>query len=461
MGRVRTPVPAVNSKNEPGVFDECSIEYSDDDLALRFADRHAKDLRYVAAWNRWLLWDGKRWHTDKTIAVINLVRKVSREAAAECGNTSRSIYLTSMHGINAIERLARADRRLAATVAQWDSDPLLLNTPAGVIDLCTGQLRPQCAEDYITRITSAAPGGDCPLFRKFLNEITGDDPELIAYLQRVFGYCLTGSTREHALFFFHGGGANGKSVLLGTIAGILDEYHKTAAIETFTASNSDRHPTDMAGMQGARVVTATETEQGRFWAEARIKQLTGGDAVSARFMRQDFWEFIPAFKLIVAGNHKPHLRTVDEAIRRRLHMVPFDVTIPIATRDKKLPEKLKSEWPGILKWMIEGCLAWQRTGLQSARAVERATVEYLTAEDALGLWIEDKCQRDPNAWASSGELFASWKNWALAAGEPSGTQMAFKPSLERHGFKAHPKSQARGFAGLRLKESEKSNREGQ
>jgi putative DNA primase/helicase len=223
-----------------------------------------------------------------------------------------------------------------------------------VVDLRAGKARPHRAEDYITKITAVGPLGDCPLFLAFLDRITGRDNELVAYLQRVLGYGLTGLTREHALFFGYGTGARGKSVLLSTVAGILGDYHKTAPIETFTATNGDRHPTDLAGLRGARLVTATETEEGRRRAESRIKQLTGGDTVSARFMRQDFFEYRPTFKLFIAGNHKPSLRSVDEAIRRRFHLIPFAVTIPPEERDGELAEKLRAEWPGILAWMIAG-----------------------------------------------------------------------------------------------------------
>jgi putative DNA primase/helicase len=169
---------------------------------------------------------------------------------------------------------------------------------------------------------------------------------------------LTAATRDHALFFGYGTGANGKSVLLSTVAGILGDCHKTAPIETFIASNVDRHPTDLAMLRGARLVTATETEEGRQWAESRIKSLTGGDRVSARFMRQDFFEYTPQFKLFIAGNHRPGLRSVDEAIRRRFHLIPFAVTIPAEERDGELTEKLKAEWPGILAWIVAGCLNW-------------------------------------------------------------------------------------------------------
>jgi putative DNA primase/helicase len=259
---------------------------------------------------------------------------VCRYAAAQCNKAKTASAIASAKTVYAVERLARSDRRLAATVDQWDADPWQLNTPDRVVDLQTGRARPHIPEDYFTKITAVGPRGDCPRFLAFLDRITGGDSELVAYIRRVLGYGLTGLTREHALFFGYGTGANGKSVLLSTVAGILGEYHKTAPIETFTASNADRHPTDLAGLRGARLVSASETEEGRRWAESRIKQLTGGDTVAARFMRQDFFEYRPAFKLIIAGNHKPSLRSVDEAIRRRFHLIPFAVTIPPEERSR-------------------------------------------------------------------------------------------------------------------------------
>jgi putative DNA primase/helicase len=262
--------------------------FSDEALALQFAERHAGDLRFVAAWNKWLIWEGTHWRFEETLRAWDFARRVCREAATQCNKGKMASAIASAKTVYAIERLAHSDRWLAATVDQWDADPWLLNTPDGAIDLRTGQTRPHIHEDYFTKITAVGPRGDCPRFLTFLKRIAGGDSDLISYLQRVLGYGLTGLTREHALFFGYGTGANGKSVLLSTIAGILGEYHRTAPIETFTASNTDRHPTDLAGLRGARLVTATETEEGRRWAESRIKQLTGGDTVAARFMRQDF-----------------------------------------------------------------------------------------------------------------------------------------------------------------------------
>jgi putative DNA primase/helicase len=424
--------------------------FSDEDLALRFAERHAGNLRFVAAWNRWLFWNGTHWQFEETLRAWDFARQVCREAAAQCNKGKIASAIASAKTVYAVERLARSDRRLAATVDQWDADPWQLNTPDGVVDLTTGQARPHIPEDYFTKITSVGPRGDCSRFIAFLDRITDGDCELVAYIQRMLGYGLTGLTREHALFFGYGTGANGKSVLLSTVAGILGEYHKTAPIETFTATNGDRHPTDLAGLRGARVVTATETEEGRRWAESRIKQLTGGDTVAARFMRQDFFEYRPAFKLIIAGNHKPALRSVDEAIRRRFHLIPFAVTIPPEERDADLAEKLKVEWPGILAWLVEGCLEWQTEGLRPPKAVLEATEAYLAAEDSMAAWLEERCERTAAEWTSSTNLFASWSAWANAAGENPGNSKRFAQALESRGFVSNRKKFGRGFEGLRL-----------
>ena len=441
-------------RDNPELLDETAFtirapEFSDEDLALRFALRHAMNLRFVASWNRWLFWNGVQWQFEATLRAWDFARQICREAAAQC-NGKKASAIASARTIYAVERLARSDRRLAAVVDQWDADPWLLNTPGGVIDLQTGQQRPHSAQDYQTKITAVGPHGGCPRFLAFLARITGGDVEVVAYIRRLLGYALTGLTREHVLFFGYGTGANGKSVLLSTVSGVLGDYHKTAPIETFTASNADRHPTDLASLRGARLVTATETEEDRRWAESRIKQLTGGDTIAARFMRQDFFEYRPAFKLIIAGNHKPSLRSVDGAIRRRFHLIPFAVTIPPEERDGELAEKLKSEWPGILAWLIEGCLEWQAESLRPPTAVLEATEAYLSAEDLLAACLEERCQRIPSQWTSSAALFSSWSASAAAAGENPGSNKRFAQALKSRGFVSNRKKFGRGFEGLRL-----------
>jgi putative DNA primase/helicase len=348
--------------------------------------------------------------------------------------------------------LAGEDRRLAATVDQWDGDPWLLNTPDGVIDLRTGERRHHRAEDYMTKITAVAPDASCPipLWRAFLDRVTDKDKKLQAYLARMSGYSLTGVTTEHALFFLHGGGANGKGVFMNTIANILGDYHRTAPIETFTATNNEQHPTELAMLRGARMVTATETEDGRRWAESRLKTLTGGDRIAARFMRQDFFEYLPQFKLVISGNHRPGLRSVDEAIRRRVNLLPFTVTIPKAERDKELTNKLKTERPGILAWIIKGCLEWQKIGLAPPKAVIEATDAYLKDEDTIKQWVDDECIVGKEQWASTEQLFASWQDWAERHGEFVIPSRRFVQRLEALGFERYRPDQVRGFRGLGL-----------
>jgi len=433
--------------------------FSDEAIALRFAEDHASNLRYVSTWGKWLSWTGTHWQFDETLAAFDMVRATCRAVASACNKSKIAAAIASAKTVAAVERLAKSDRRLAATVDQWDADPWALNTPNGVVDLKTGRMRRHSSDDHVTKITATEPRGDCPRFLAFLDRITGGDAELVAYLQRALGYALTGDTREHALFFAYGTGANGKSVLLSTVSGILNSYHRSAPIETFTASNGDRHPTDLAGLRGARLVSSTETEEGRRWAESRIKQLTGGDVVSARFMRQDFFEYRPAFKLFIAGNHKPSLRSADEAIRRRFHLIPFAVTIPSAERDGELTEKLKAEWPGILQWLIVGCLKWQSEGLRPPQAVVDATAAYLEAEDALAAWIDEKCERDVKAWEQSSTLFLSWSQWADLTGENPGTLKRFAQELESRGLTRHKRKSGQGFYGLRLMYDDSSTRQ--
>jgi putative DNA primase/helicase len=432
-------------------------DFSDEALALRFAGRYASEWRYVAAFGKWLVHDGISWRIDETLEVVHLVRQICREAATECRRRGLALSLASASTVAAVERLARSDRRLAATADQWDRDLWALNTPGGVLDLKTGAIRPHRPEDYMTKLAGTAPDPACSIttWQKFLDRVCGGSAELIAFLQRVAGYALTGSTAEHALFFLYGTGANGKSTFLNALTSALGDYHKTSPIETFTASNSDRHPTDLAGLRGARLVTSVETEEGRRWAESKIKSLTGGDQISARFMRQDFFEFTPIFKLVVAGNHKPGLRSVDEAIRRRFHLLPFTVTIPVEERDEALGEKLKAELSGILSWAIQGCLEWQTSRLAPPPAVRDATAAYLEAEDALAAWIEDAGEIDPDAWESSQALYRSWKSWCDRTGEHTGSLKKFSQRLEDRGAsigmrKGRDASGRRGFYGLRV-----------
>lgn len=426
-------------------------ETADDTIALEFSRLHANELRYVAAWSRWLIREPDRWRQDDTIAIYDKVRAVCRAIAKRCPDVNESRRLAAASTISAVERLARSDRRHAARPEDFDADPWELNTPGGVVDLRTGEMRPHRETDAFTKVTAVAPAGDCPTWDRFLDETCGGDQALVDYLQAWAGYSLTGSIREHSFAFLHGPGGNGKSVLLGTLAGILGEYATTAMSDVFTVGRNDQHPTHLASLRGARMVTVTETEEGRPWAEARIKSLTGGDKISARVMRGDPFEFSPIFKLWIAGNHRPTLRNPDPAMRRRLHLVPL-TNVP-SNPDPELPERLRAEWPGILAWAIDGCVGWQERGLTPPPIVADATSEYFADQDSLSEWIAERCERQRSATMPARAAFADWKSWMVQRGEDPGTEKRFSAELERT-FAKQRITAGVHFLGVKLRPSD-------
>lgn len=425
---------------------------TEDDVAQRFAELYFGKLRYCHSTGSWFEWTDTHWRRNETGRAFHFTRLLGRELSA--GSDKKAIGTVRKKSFAAgVETFAQRDPQFAVTIDVWDQDPFLLGTPGGTIDLRTGTMRPATPSEGITKLTSVAPAAaaDCPLWLRFLSESTGDDTELIRFLQQWCGYSLTGDTREHALVFIHGGGGNGKSVFLNTVTNIMADYATTAAMDTFTASRSDKHPTDLAMLRGARLVTASETEEGKAWAEARIKQMTGGDTISARFMRQDFFSFKPAFKLCVIGNHKPVLQNVDDAARRRFNIVPF-IRKP-AKPDRELEAKLLNEAPAILRWMVDGCLDWQANGLVRPSSITEATEAYFSEQDLFAQWLEDTCrvERDnTHLFERTVDLFASWRVYAENAGESPLGGKAFAERMRRNGFHQKRKATERGFTGVKL-----------
>lgn len=434
--------------------------FSDAALAHAFVSHQDGSALYCSTWGRWLLWKGSRWVMDETLEAVSMVQdSCLREAAGVplevelTPSQQKRIMasLASQRTITNVEKLARSDRRAATSPAEWDSDHWELNTPGGVVDLRGGGLRPHRRADKMIKQTTVTPGGSCPTWLAFLDRVMGGDAELIGFLQRMCGYALTGVTREHALFFCYGTGGNGKGTFLNTITAIMGDYQRVANVETFTESRGDRHLTELARLHGARLVTSQETEEGRRWAESRIKALTGGDPITANFMRQDHFTFIPQFKLIIAGNHKPGFRAVDEAIKRRLHLIPFTQTIPAGERDETLSERLVAELPGILAWMVEGCLDWQRNGLRAPDSVKDATDCYLDDEDSMQAWIDECCDVGIGCSATNSDLFKSWSEWCEREGEHPGSSKRFGQRLESKRFQRSRTGRARGFEGIAVK----------
>ncbi|MBA4308497.1 MAG: hypothetical protein C0429_17355 [Sphingopyxis sp.] len=419
-------------------------EVSEDAVARAFTARFRDSLRFDFNAGRWFQWNDTRWEPDHT----NLAFHFARELTRSLSDGQRSMCKAAVAG--GIERFARADPAHATVSSMWDNDPMLLGTPSGTVDLVTGKISPPNPAQMITKLTAVGPeGGEPILWLKFLNEALDGDQEAIFFLQQWFGYCLTGDTREHSLTFLHGPGGNGKSVCINTLIEIMGDYAITSTMDTFTASKFDKHSTDLAMLRGARLVTASETEEGRAWAEARIKQLTGGDPITARFMRQDNFTFKPQFKLMIAGNHAPSLRNVDDAMRRRLIIMPF-INKPTAP-DRSLETKLRAEHGRILNWAIKGCIDWLSLGLVRPASITKASNEYFTDQDLFGQWLEERCDLDEAKSATPTRLFQSWSYFAKDSGEQAGSMKGFTGELQRRGFRSGKSNGARLYKGLSLK----------
>ncbi len=429
----------------------------EDQAAIDFAKLYKGKLRFCHDAGAWFIWDTSVWRQDRKRLAFHYAREHARDLSKNA--EERVQYIASRTSFaDGVERFARSDPVFAVTSADWDTDPMLLGTPDGTVDLRTGILRQADPAEGITKSTVTAPLAtvDCPRWLAFLDEAAGGDEEFVRFLQQWAGYCLTGSTQEHALIFVYGAGGEGKSTFLNTIAYVLHDYATTAPMETFTSTKTDKHPTDLAGLRGARFVCASETEEGRAWAEARIKSMTGGDPITARFMRRDFFTYVPQFKLAIMGNHRPALLNVDDAMRRRLNIVPF-VRKP-ARPDPLLGEILKAEAPGILRWMIDGCLDWQKNGLVRPAIVKAETDEYFSAQDTFGDWLAERCDAEPgNKWktATSGDLYRSWSAYAYHAGESAQTHKAFAERMLRAGFRNRKGANGvRLYDGVRLRSDE-------
>ena len=441
----------------PVTVQETQPEYSDTWCVERVMEDHQHELRYVTDVGKWYVWTGGRWKPDAiSLAEYKVGQTLRRIAhtlmhrgaseAERAANEKHARSLSTARRWSDTLRLLQIDPRVTAPMSAFDTDPWLLNTPAGIVDLRTGELGDHRADVLCSKQTLVAPDPDMetPLWDRFLMEVTGGDIDLQEYLQRLMGYALTGSTREQMLAFLWGPGGNGKGVFLHTIMSVMHDYATAVPLDTFAASNTDRHPTDLAGLMGARLVTAQETQSGRRWDEQRVKALTGGDPVRARFMRQDFFTYVPQFTLVFSGNHKPEIRDIDAAMRRRMQLVPFTFTPPVP--DPELPNRLRAEYPGVLDWCIRGCLRWQSHGLVQPPVVAEATAEYFADEDPVGRWLEERCDlSDLESFTTGVAVFDDWREWAGRRGVYAGNARRLSQALLAHGVERARTKEARGF----------------
>jgi putative DNA primase/helicase len=420
--------------------------------ALRFASQHRGKVRYCGQYGKWLAWDGRRWKEDTTGQVYRLARKTIqrmwREAIDIDDGKAKDWCMESesRKHIDAMIYLARYMEGIPVEASELDRDPWLLNVRNGTIDLQTGKLRPHDPEELLTKICDVSydPEALCPRFVRFLDEIMDGRSDMVDYLLRCLGYCITGDVREHVLFFFYGEGRNGKSLLLAIVQGILQDYATVVNASLITSKQQEDHPTGLTDLEGRRFVSTIEVADGKRMAEALVKQLTGGDRIKARRMRQDFYEFDPVHKLILAANHRPEIKGTDEAIWERIKVIPFDVTFveesrfdpskKLLLKDKQLAGALESERQGILALLVRSCLAWQAQGLKEPESVVRATKEYRSDMNDIETFIDQICFCSPAVRVKATELREAYLAWAKLNGYEAMKGRAFGSEMERRGY---------------------------
>ncbi len=438
--------------------------------AERFAAFAGDRFRYVHAWSSWLFFDGKRWVKDADGGVVRWCRDMLRAMAAE----ARAIEVPEERGplvkhaldsessarVNAMAQLAQA--LLPISNDALDRFPDLFNCANGTLDLHSGELRDHDRSDFITRVATVAytPEAACPLWEAFLLRCMGGDAELVRFLQRAVGYSLTGHTSEQTLFMLYGTGANGKSTFLETIRALLGDYATQADFTTFLKRDGEGVRNDLARLVSTRFVSAVEADAGAPLAESLVKQVTGGDIITARFLFREFFEFRPSFKLWLAANHKPTVRGSDHGIWRRIRLVPFTVTIPKKERDPHLLDKLGQELPGILAWAVRGAMEWKRGGLGAPVAVEAATARYQAEMDAFGGFLADCCVEGEGERATARDLYEAYLHWCETNGERARSKKALSMGLRERGYRSVRTSRARGWEGLRLREEGEEPAEG-
>lgn len=443
--------------------------FTDTRNAERFRDLFRDKARHVADQGRWYVYNGTLWEEGQDAAVCLAVESV-RTMYFEIeemeldpkvkGNVKGPRAQALMHakaseqrrGLRDCLEVAKSTPPLAIKVDAFDADPLLFNTVNGTVDLRTGEMRAHRAGDLLTKCSEVvySSAAQCPLWRAFLQQVVPDD-EVRSFLQKAVGYSLTGDVTEQVFFFLHGGGSNGKSTFITTIQRLLGDYATQGAADMLLAKHNEGHPAEVAALRGARMVVCSEVDEDRRFAESKVKQLTGGDQISARFMGQNFFTFTPTHKIWLSANHKPAVTGTDDAIWRRLRVIPFEVKISEEQKDKTLPARLKAEMPGILAWAVEGCMRWQREGLGLPMKVEERVAVYRKTEDILSAFIEEECTVSPSSYCAKGLLYKAFVEWCDAAGEHACSAKGLVGKLIERGFEARHEGRTREWRGIALR----------
>ena len=462
----RSPAKATDSgEHEAGAHDPCSHLANAHRIVKHYGDR----LLFVEGIG-WHVW-APPWRCDELAArrlVQGLGRIIADEAAdlapwvaaapdvderekREAAMNRRFKWACYSESAPNIEHsLKMAAPLLACKAEELDANPDLLGLPSGVLDLATGKHRDYYPSDRITKVTGCDfdQEATAPTWDRFVTQAMGDDMELVEYLQSLCGYALSGRRGEHLLPILWGSGANGKSTFLGTLQAVLGEYASSAAPGLLIQRSGADHPTGLADLQGRRMVVVSETGEAGRLNEEQAKLLTGGDTITARRMRMDFYTFNPTHQLFLQTNHRPKVNGTDEGVWRRLRLIPFTVTIPPAQRDTRLPEKLRAELPGILAWAWRGWQRYQATGFNDPAAVRAATSEYREASDAVGAFLAECCTVHPHLTAAAGDLYKAYTQWCEEAGERPRSQREFGMRLSERGFLQTRTGSVRRWRGI-------------
>jgi putative DNA primase/helicase len=450
---------------EMGYGQEPKIIDSDMANAARLAKRHGKDLRFTAA-QGWYVWDGRRWAADdKSIRVQALAKETAKSIFGEIENAGDRAAVfkhakrsQSKGAIEAMMWLARSEPGILAKITDFDANGWQLNVANGTLDLKTCELNPHERSDLISNIVEITydPVAEAELWDAFLWRVVDRNDDLYAYLRRFVGYLLVGDISEQSLHFLYGLGSNGKSVFCEVLMRLLGEYAIAASPDLVMLKRHSGIPNDVARLRGVRAALMNETSQGARFDEAKLKDLTGSDTLSARFLHQEFFDFRPTHRIIIRGNHKPAINGTDEGIWRRLRLVPFTVTIPEDERDAHLLSKLEAELPGILNWALRGCLEWQKEGLKPPGIIAEAVRAYREESDVLGRFIAETCEVRKMAQVKSSMLFKSYQQFAEAAGERWMQAKDFPNEMERRGFTTRRLKTGVVFEGIELHVEEPS-----
>jgi len=449
------------------------IQFTDTTNAYRMLTKYGKDIRHNMLWKKWLVWNGKQWELDEGYLVhdkgLQIVRSIYEELLKTADYKERieiEKYAMQSEAVRRRKALIEAASwipELNIKTDQLDTNAWLLNVGNGTIDLQTGVFREHRQEDYITKIANVDydASADCPVWKKFIMEIMNYNNDLIRYIQTAVGWAVTGDTSEQSMFMLYGTGANGKSTFLNTIMNLLGDYAIATPTETFMKRNGEQIGNDIARLRGTRFVTTTEAEQGRRLSEPLIKQITGNDRMTARFLYGEFFNFVPTFKIFMASNHKPIIKGTDYGIWRRIKLIPFTTRIPEEKQDKHLEKKLIQESPGILNWIIEGAVRWCNEGLNTPNIITAATDEYRGEMDIIGNFIKECCIMKPDSLIKAREFFKCYQDWCNEHNEHAVSERFLGLRLKELGLAQKRKEDGRYWIGIQLTVGKEQKKEKQ